>query len=185
MIVIRRPLVLALSLHFFLLAAAPAYATHARRKHHRHITSTANLREPHHATAGMVLRGRASWYGREFQGRPTTSGERYDRFKYTCAHKTLPFGTRLRVTNPANGQSVVVRVSDRGPFRLQRILDLSEVAARPLNIVEQGSAAIIAEIVPAATPLGPIEAPANLAALQAADPRPHGPLLGLPGPDGR
>jgi rare lipoprotein A len=124
-------------------------------------------------TATTVLRGRASWYGREFQGRRTTSGERYNRFKFTCAHKTLPFGTRLRVTNPTNGKAVVVRVTDRGPFRNQRILDLSEVAAKPLNIVCCGSATVIAEVVPATTPLGPAETPDNLAALQAADPAPE------------
>ncbi|MBO3271114.1 septal ring lytic transglycosylase RlpA family protein [Hymenobacter defluvii] len=116
-----------------------------------------------HRTA--VLRGRASWYGREHQGRRTSSGERFDRHKYTCAHKTLPFGTRLRVTNPDNGKAVVVRVADRGPFRHARILDLSEIAARPLGIVADGSADVVAEVVPETTPLGPIAAPADLAAL--------------------
>ncbi|GAA4002770.1 hypothetical protein GCM10022408_12790 [Hymenobacter fastidiosus] len=117
------------------------------------------------ASRATVLRGRASWYGREHQGMRTSNGERFDRFKYTCAHKTLPFGTRLRVTNPGNGKSVVVRVSDRGPFRHQRILDLSEVAARPLDIVRRGAVSVVAEIVPATTPLGPTAAPADLAAL--------------------
>lgn len=122
--------------------------------------------------ATTVLRGRASWYSNEFQGRRTTSGERYNRFKYTCAHKTLPFGTRLRVTNVKNGKSVVVRVSDRGPFRHQRILDLSEIAARPLGITECGAATVVAEVVAPATPLGPATTPGNLAALYAADPNP-------------
>ncbi|WP_167851949.1 septal ring lytic transglycosylase RlpA family protein [Hymenobacter elongatus] len=117
------------------------------------------------ASRTVVLRGRASWYGREHQGHRTSNGERFDRFKYTCAHKTLPFGTRLRVTNPQNGHSVVVRVSDRGPFRHQRILDLSEVAARPLDIVRRGAVSVVAEIVPSTTPLGPTNAPQNLAAL--------------------
>ncbi|GAA3945157.1 septal ring lytic transglycosylase RlpA family protein [Hymenobacter algoricola] len=112
-----------------------------------------------------VLRGRASWYGKEHQGMRTSNGERFDRMKYTCAHKTLPFGTRLRVTNPANGKAVVVRVSDRGPFRHQRILDLAEVAARPLDIVRRGAVTVVAEIVPSTTPLGPTDAPHNLAAL--------------------
>lgn len=118
-----------------------------------------------HRTA--ILRGRASWYGREHQGHRTSSGERFDRNKYTCAHKTLPFGTRLRVTNPENGKSVVVRVADRGPFRNSRIIDLAEVAARPLDIVRDGAADVIAEIVPEDTPLGPIAAPADLATLVA------------------
>ncbi len=102
----------------------------------------------------------------------TSSGERFNRFKYTCAHKTLPFGTRLRVTNIKNGKAVVVRVSDRGPFRHQRIIDLAEVAARPLGIVSAGAASVIAQVVPATTPLGPSAAPANLLAIQAADPTP-------------
>jgi len=119
-----------------------------------------------------VLRGRASWYGREHQGMRTSSGERFNRFKYTCAHKTLPFGTRLRVTNIKNGKAVVVRVSDRGPFRHQRIIDLAEVAARPLGIVSAGAASVIAQVVPDTTPLGPSAAPGNLLAIQAADPTP-------------
>ena len=123
-------------------------------------------------SATTVLRGRASWYGIYFQGRRTTSGERYNRFAYTCAHKTLPFGTRLRVTNVKNGKSVVVRVSDRGPYRHQRIIDLSEVAAKPLGIVECGAATVIAEVVETDTPLGPTTTPTNLATLFNSDPHP-------------
>ncbi|WP_233635790.1 septal ring lytic transglycosylase RlpA family protein [Hymenobacter setariae] len=123
-----------------------------------------------------MLRGRASWYGREHQGKRTSSGERFNRFKFTCAHKSLPFGTRLRVTNVKNGKSVIVRVSDRGPFRHQRIIDLSEVAARPLGIISLGAATVIAQVVPATTPLGPAAAPRNLVALQAADPNPAAPF---------
>lgn len=125
------------------------------------------------SSATTVLRGRASWYGSYFQGRRTSSGERYNRFKYTCAHKTLPFGTFLRVTNVKNGKSVVVRVSDRGPFRHARILDLSEIAARPLGIVDCGAATVVAEVVAADTPLGPATSPDNLSALYAADPCPE------------
>ena len=123
-----------------------------------------------------VLRGRASWYGKFFQGMETASGELYDRFQYTCAHKTLPFGTRLRVTNVDNGVTVVVRVSDRGPFRKERIIDLSEKAARPLGLIEAGAGAVIAVIVPEDTPLGVADTPADLATLQAADPKPQAPF---------
>ncbi|GAA4038456.1 hypothetical protein GCM10022409_24940 [Hymenobacter glaciei] len=119
-----------------------------------------------------VLRGRASWYGSYFQGKRTSSGERYNRHAYTCAHKTLPFGTRLRVTNVKNGKSVIVRVSDRGPFRHQRILDLSEAAAHPLGIVDCGAATVVAEVVADNTPLGPATPPANLATLYDSDPNP-------------
>jgi rare lipoprotein A len=123
-----------------------------------------------------VLRGRASWYGRRFQGLRTSSGERFNRHEYTCAHKTLPFGTRLRVTNVTNGVSVVVRVSDRGPFRHERIIDLAEVAARPLGLVEAGAASVVAEVVPTDTPLGIAGTPDNLAQLQAGDPNPRAPF---------
>ncbi|WP_198172581.1 septal ring lytic transglycosylase RlpA family protein [Hymenobacter ginkgonis] len=123
-----------------------------------------------------ILRGRASWYGKFFQGMKTTSGERFNRFKYTCAHKTLPFGTRLRVTNVSNGATVVVRVTDRGPFRHQRIIDLAEVAARPLGLVNTGAATVVAEVVPATTPLGLAETPDNLAVLKAGDPNPQAPF---------
>jgi len=136
---------------------------------HKGITRTKATASLSYST---VLRGRASWYGRWHQGRRTSNGERFNRFKFTCAHKTLPFGTRLRVTNVKNGKSVVVRVSDRGPFRHQRIIDLSETAARPLGIVSLGAATVIAQVVPATTPLGPAAAPRNLQALRAADPNP-------------
>jgi len=166
MILFRRLTVPVLSSCFsFLLTflGAPAHATNPGT------TKTA----PASSAATTVLRGRASWYGSYFQGRRTTSGERYNRFAYTCAHKTLPFGTRLRVTNVKNGKSVVVRISDRGPFRHERILDLSEIAARPLGITECGAATVVAEIVAANTPLGPATTPENLAALFAADPNPN------------
>ena len=169
MFLFRLRFTLSLSI-FLLLLALPATTVLARSSRAKTHKSLPGDRKAHHKT---VLRGRASWYGAYFQGRRTTSGERFDRFEYTCAHKTLPFGTRLRVTNPNNGHSVVVRVTDRGPFRRHRIIDLSEIAARPLNIVELGAATVIAEVVPATTPLGPTNAPANLAALQAADPAPE------------
>jgi rare lipoprotein A len=123
-----------------------------------------------------VLRGRASWYGKYFQGKKTTSGERFNRHEYTCAHKTLPFGTRLRVTNVDNGVTVVVRVTDRGPFRHERIIDLAEVAARPLGLVQAGAATVVAEIVEPTTPLGIADTPANLAQLTAGDPNPRAPF---------
>src|SRR5438093_10094524 len=82
--------------------------------------------------------GLASWYGQRHQGRPTASGEAYDMNRLTAAHRTLPFGTRLRVTNVENGRSVVVRVNDRGPHVPGRVLDLSLAAAKALGIVGEG-----------------------------------------------
>ncbi|HYF22809.1 MAG TPA: septal ring lytic transglycosylase RlpA family protein [Caulobacteraceae bacterium] len=86
--------------------------------------------------------GAASWYGQAFQGRKTASGERFDMREMTAAHRTLPFGTRLEVTNLANGRTVVVRVNDRGPFSGGRILDLSHAAAEKLGFVDQGAAKV-------------------------------------------
>jgi rare lipoprotein A len=83
--------------------------------------------------------GMASWYGIPFHGRRTASGERYDMHELTAAHRTLPFGTRLEVRNPRNGRAVVVRVTDRGPFAKNRILDLSYAAAKELGLVGPGT----------------------------------------------
>jgi rare lipoprotein A len=80
----------------------------------------------------------ASWYGQEFANRPTASGERFDPYKLTCAHRTLPLGTRLRVTNLLNGRSVMVRINDRGPYVRPRELDLSYGAARALGMIGRG-----------------------------------------------
>ncbi|MBF0608446.1 MAG: septal ring lytic transglycosylase RlpA family protein [Candidatus Magnetobacterium sp. LHC-1] len=80
----------------------------------------------------------ASWYGLDFHGKPTASGEIYDMYAYSAAHKTLPFGTRLNVTNPQTGISTLVVVNDRGPFVEGRDLDLSYGAAREIGLVGQG-----------------------------------------------
>ena len=84
----------------------------------------------------------ASFYGRRFQGRATASGERYDADELTAAHRTLPFGTRVKVTNLDNDRSVVVRVNDRGPFKDGRIIDVSKKAADQLGFVNAGLARV-------------------------------------------
>ncbi len=84
----------------------------------------------------------ASWYGDEFHGRPTASGEIFNMYDYTAAHRTLPFGTRLRLINPENGRSVVVRINDRGPFVRGRDIDISYAAARKLRILQKGTATL-------------------------------------------
>ena len=86
----------------------------------------------------LVETGLASWYGRRFHGRLTASGEVFDQEKFTAAHRTLPWGSRAKVTNLANGKSVEVRINDRGPFGKGRIIDVSRAAARVLGIVESG-----------------------------------------------
>ena len=87
-----------------------------------------------HAQSG----GKASYYSNGLHGRRMSNGERYDRNGFTCAHRTLPFGTRLKVTNPRNGRSVIVRVTDRGPFVRGRVVDLSYAAARELGTLASG-----------------------------------------------
>jgi rare lipoprotein A len=92
--------------------------------------------------AGYLERGAASWYGPGFQGSPTSSGEKYDMYAMTAAHKTLPLPAYVRVTNLNNGKSVVVRVNDRGPFVAGRIIDLSYTAAAKLDMVRAGTAPV-------------------------------------------
>jgi peptidoglycan lytic transglycosylase len=87
----------------------------------------------------------ASWYGTGFHGRRTASGQVFDQERLTAAHKTLPFGTKLRVTNLRNGRSVLVTVTDRGPFVRNRQLDVSFGAARRLGLVNVGTAPVLIE----------------------------------------
>lgn len=89
--------------------------------------------------AGKALGGGvASYYANHFHGRRTASGERFDMAALTAAHRTLPFGSKVRVTNPANGKSVVVRINDRGPFTRGRTIDVSHAAARRLGLIARG-----------------------------------------------
>lgn len=97
----------------------------------------------------------ASWYGARYQGRLTASGERFDMKRLTAAHRSLPFGSQVLVTCPSTGRSVVVRVNDRGPFRRQRVIDLSRAAARELGILSRGVAPVVL------TRLGPESAAAD------------------------
>lgn len=96
--------------------------------------------------AGAAEVGIASYYGEDFQGKKTASGETFDQRKLTCAHRELPFGTRLRVTNLENDKSVVVRVNDRGPWVSGRIIDLSFAAAQKIGMLERGLVKVKIEI---------------------------------------
>ena len=91
--------------------------------------------------------GVASYYGRRFHGRLTANGERFNMNAMTAAHKTLPFGTRVRVTNPRNGRAVTVRINDRGPFIRGRTIDLSRAAAQRIGMIQSGHARVQLEIV--------------------------------------
>jgi rare lipoprotein A len=96
----------------------------------------------------MIGQGEASYYGNELAGNRTASGERFNPNGLTGAHRTLPLGTRLRVTNVANGRSVIVRVNDRGPFVRSRLIDVSLGAAREIQMLRSGKAQVRLEIVP-------------------------------------
>ncbi|MFE1598685.1 septal ring lytic transglycosylase RlpA family protein [Methylobacterium sp. ID0610] len=86
------------------------------------------------STPASAQSGAASWYGPGFQGRRTANGERFNTHAYTAAHRSLPFGSRVRVTNTTNGRSVVVRINDRGPYVGGRVIDLSQASARAIGI---------------------------------------------------
>lgn len=92
--------------------------------------------------AEMVGEGRASYYGQELAGNRTASGERFDPGALTAAHRSLPLGSLLRVTNLTNGLSAIVRVNDRGPFHRSRIVDISLAAARQLKMIAAGHARV-------------------------------------------
>jgi rare lipoprotein A len=96
---------------------------------------------------GYVQYGEASYYGEEFHGKKTASGEIFNKWDYTCAHKKLPFNTKVKVTNLKNQKSVIVRVNDRGPFVKGRIVDLSFAAAKKIGMVKQGVVKVKIEVI--------------------------------------
>lgn len=91
---------------------------------------------------GPGISGQASWYGAKHHGKKTASGERFNQRALTAAHRTLPFGTRVKVTNTLNSKSVVVRINDRGPYSKGRIIDLSRAAANKINMLNRGVAPV-------------------------------------------
>lgn len=100
---------------------------------------------------GYVEEGMASWYGKDFHGKATSCGEPYDMYAMTAAHKTLPLGTHVKVTNKRNGHSVILRINDRGPFVSGRIIDLSCKAAQELGSYQQGLCPVRVEAVQVAS----------------------------------
>jgi rare lipoprotein A len=99
-----------------------------------------------HAQASFSQTGVASYYGRKFHGRTTANGERFNMWAMTAAHKTIPFDTRVRVTNLDNNKSVVVRINDYGPFSKGRIIDLSRGAAAKIGMIQSGTARVKLEV---------------------------------------
>lgn len=116
--------------------------------------------------AQEIERGRASWYGPGFHGKRTANGERFDMYALTAAHKTLPFGTHLRVSSLRNGTHVDVRVNDRGPFTPGKMIDLSRAAAEAIGMVDLGSKDVVISIV------NPAEAASAKALLASRQPAP-------------
>lgn len=108
------------------------------------------------SSAGYEATGIASWYGRDFHGKRTSSGEIYDMHELTAAHKTLPLPSLVRVTNLDNGRSVVVTVNDRGPFVKDRIIDLSYAAAKELDIVQAGTGRVEVQALAGQSGAGPV-----------------------------
>ena len=120
------------------------------------------------SASGYVERGVASWYGTEFHGLRTSTGESYDMFAMTAAHKTLPLPCYARVTNLSNGRSVVVRINDRGPFVANRIIDLSYSAAARLDMIRSGTAFVEVDVLNPAAPTLTASMPVSLPVVQAA-----------------
>ena len=129
-------------------------STHSRRNHLQKKVATpvsGNVRNTLNSTTNQfqiaqLYSGRASWYGPKFHGRRTANGEIFDSNAFTAAHPSLPFGTKVRVTNLRNGLSVIVRINDRGPFVKGRIIDVSAAAARVLGMVNSGTASVQLDI---------------------------------------
>ncbi len=107
----------------------------------------ATTRSPSQPQPNQTLHGMASWYGEEYAGRTTANGEIFDPTQLTAAHRTLPFGTLVEVKNPKNGQTVRVRINDRGPFVGNRMIDLSYAAAQRLGLIDPGSGEVDVVIV--------------------------------------
>jgi rare lipoprotein A len=101
--------------------------------------SPAAYAEPDTSSSKVIQSGRASWYGPGFHGRRTASGETFNTNDLTAAHRTLPFGTKVRVVNKKTGKSVVVRINDRGPYAHGRVIDLSKASAQAIGISGVGS----------------------------------------------
>ena len=110
--------------------------------------SHAEFATAHNARPAFRQIGVASWYGPGFHGRKTASGERFDQNDLTAAHRKLPLGSEVKVTNLENGRSITVEINDRGPYAKGRVLDLSKAAARKLGMMENGVAKVRIEATP-------------------------------------
>ena len=129
----KKLIIILISVAFFGCATAKYQTKGLHRKTHYKYSAKVKDAKP-----GKVFWMVTSYYSTKFNGRKTASGEVYNMFALTCAHKTLPFGTKLKVTNPENNKSVIVRVTDRGPFVKGRDLDISYAAAKKIGLIKYG-----------------------------------------------
>ena len=116
-----------------------------------HYTWKQNIIRPSFRTANLnkkTLTGLASYYGRPFHGKTTASGERFNMYELTAAHKTLPFNTKVKVVNLSNKKSIIVRINDRGPYIKGRVIDLSYRAAQRIGLIKSGITTVRLEILP-------------------------------------
>ncbi|WP_297456877.1 septal ring lytic transglycosylase RlpA family protein [Persephonella sp.] len=123
-------------MRIFLLGLALIFLFSCAEKKHYH----------YHSKCPSTFKGLASYYGKKFHGRRTASGEIYNMYKYTAAHRYLPFGTILLVKNLKNGRTVKVRINDRGPFVRGRVIDLSYAAAKKLRMLRAGVVPVIVRV---------------------------------------
>ena len=128
-----------------ILLACSGCSGSTHRKGYTRVTKSSRVQKK--AEIGYTFTGDASYYGKGFDGKKTASGELFDHDDFTCAHRTLPFGTKLKVTRIKTGASVVVRVNDRGPYAKKRVLDLSEAAGKKLGLDKAGHAQVKAVVV--------------------------------------
>ncbi|MBO4828467.1 septal ring lytic transglycosylase RlpA family protein [Fibrobacter succinogenes] len=127
------------------LLACSGCAGSTHRKGYTRVTKSSRVQKK--AEIGYTFTGDASYYGKGFDGKKTASGEIFDRNAMTCAHRSLPFGTKLKVVRVKTGASVVVRVNDRGPYAKRRVLDLSEAAGKVLGLDKAGHAQVTATVI--------------------------------------
>lgn len=116
------------------------------------LSTHANAQTAGQIEPGTIVEGKVSWYGKKFTGRKTASGERFDHTAMTMAHPSWPFGTKVKVTNPATSQSVILRINDRGPSIPGRIADVSSGAAEKLSLIKIGVAPLRLEVIDVAPP---------------------------------
>ena len=145
---------LTIALLSLVMACGPAYnvrvvntpQTQQLKGHQKPYIVNGQRYEPLRDHNGFVQEGRASWYGKKFHGRKTSNGETYNMYDMTAAHKTLPMGTKVRVTNKENGRSVIVTITDRGPYIKGRIIDVTKGVAHKLDFITDGIVPVKVEV---------------------------------------